>query len=145
MIHEILSSDVEFAQGMLKSSHSDLEIIAYLTSRGIEAAKAAALLDDLRHGRKPSVQLAFLPGVRSSAATIQPGPAAPDAPPASETPRRHSHRTRMHQRQGVPWWFIFLVAIFVLAIGYAFFEMGADESSESASKIKHELPPPPGK
>ena len=145
MIREILSSDVEFAQGMLSSSHSDAEILAYLTSRGIEPGKAADLLDDLRHGRKPTTQLAFLPRVGRSSAAGGSRPAVADAPPTSETPRRHSHRRRTHRRQGVPWWFIILAAIFILALGYAFFEMGADDSSESVSAVKHELPPPPGK
>ena len=145
MIHEILSSDVEFAKGMLNSSHSDAEILVYLTSRGIEPAKAADLLDDLRHGREPSARLAYVPGVGRSPATGQPRPGGADAPPTSETPRKHSHRGRMHQRQGVPWWFILLALIFIVALGYAFFEMGSAASNESVSKVKHELPPPPGK
>jgi hypothetical protein len=145
MIREILSSDVEFAQGMLNCSHSDAEILAHLTSRGVEPAKAAQLLDDLRHGRQPSFQFAYGLGVSAAPSTSGPRAAGAHAPPTSETPRRHSHRGRSHQRPGVPWWFIILALIFMLACGYAFFEMGADNSSESVSKVKHELPAPPGK
>jgi hypothetical protein len=144
MIREILSSDVEFARGMITSSHSDAEILAYLTSRGIEPAKAAELLDDLRHGRKPSAQVAFMPGAGRSPATERPRPAEADASQQPESPRRHSHKGR-HQRKGVPWWFILLVVIFILALGYALLELGGQASSESADKVKHELPPPPGK
>ena len=144
MIHEILSSDVEFARGMINSSHSDAEIVAYLTSRGIHAAKAAELLDDLRHGRKPNAQLAFVPGAVSSPPTNRPRPAGADAPPTQESPRSHSHRGRI-KHNGLPWWFILMVVIFILALGYAFFELGTDSSNESADTIKHELPPPPGK
>jgi hypothetical protein len=144
MICEILSSDVEFAQGMLKSSHSDAEILAYLTSRGIEPAKAAELLDDLRHGRKPNAQPAFVPGAGGSLTTNQPRPARAAALPAAEAPRRHSHRGSL-KRSGFPWWFILLIVIFIMALGYAFFEMGGDASSDSLGKAKHELPSPPGK
>jgi Tfp pilus assembly protein PilO len=45
----------------------------------------------------------------------------------------------------VLWWFILLAANFIVALGYAFFEMGADASNESVNKVKHKLPPPPGK
>jgi hypothetical protein len=144
MIREILSSDVEFAKGMLNASHSDAEILAYLTSRGLEPAKAAALLDDLRHGRKPNAQLAFVPGADSSPSTNRPRPAEANAPPTTESPQKHSHRRR-YKRNGVPWWLIILVFIFILALGYAFLEMGSDASSDSANTVKHELPPPPGK
>jgi len=59
MTHDILPSDVECAKAMLDSSHSDAEILAFLATRGIEPAKAGGLVDDLRHGRHPSVQLPF--------------------------------------------------------------------------------------
>ena len=144
MIRELLSSDVEFAQGMLNSSHSDAEILASLTLRGIEPAKAAELLDELRHGRKPSVLLAFLPGVEGSPQAGGPRPGGADAPPTPEPPHKHAHRGS-HQRNGVSWWFIFLMVLFILALGYAYVEMGSDASKESVGKAKHELPPPPGK
>jgi hypothetical protein len=145
MIHEILSSDVEFAKGMLSSSHSDVEILAYLTSRGIEPAKAANLLDDLRHGRKPSAELAFVLGLGRYPATDRPRSAGAEVPLTLEARRRHPHRRRSHRHYGVPWWFILLALIFIVALGYAFFEMGSDASSESINAVKHELSPPSGK
>ena len=145
MIREILSSDVEFAKGMLASSHSDAEILGYLTSRGIEPAKAVELLDDLRHGRQPNTPLAFEAGTTRSPAAERGGPAKAHAPVAFESPRRHSHGRRRYKQLSVPWWFVFLAAIFILALGYAFLQMGADASRESVNKVKHELSPPPGK
>ena len=145
MIHEILTSDVEIARGMLSSNHSDTETLAYLTSRGIEPVKAANLLDDLRHGREPSAQFAYALGVRMSPSAGGPRSDGADALPTSETPMRHAHRKRTHHRLGVPWWFILLALVFIAALGYAFFEMGAGASSESISNVKHELPRLPGK
>jgi hypothetical protein len=145
MIHEILASDVEFAQGMINSSHSDPEILAYLTSRGIESARAAELLDDLHHGRKPNIKVPFVPGAGSA-------PAGSPAPTRrAETPqqnhqalRKHVHKGK-HKRHGMPWWFVLMVVIFILALGYAFLEMGANESDAIVNKVKHEIPPAPGK
>ena len=145
MIHEILSSDVEFAKGMLGSSHSDAEILAYLASRGIDPAKAVELLDQLRHGRKPDTPPAFVPGGAGHPATESGRAAGADAFPASGSRRKHSHGRRRYKQPSMPWWFILLAAIFILALAYAFFEMGSDVSKESVDKVKHELPPPPGK
>ncbi len=145
MIREILSSDVELAKGMLEASHSEAEILACLASRGIDSAKAAELLADLRHGRRPDTRLAFdLGGAPPAAIESRHAPGG-DGVPASESRRRHSHGRRRYHRQGVPWWFLVLAAIFILALAYAFFEVGSDVSKESVSRVKHELPPPPGK
>jgi hypothetical protein len=144
MIREILASDVEYAQGMLEAHHSDPEVLASLTSRGVEPAKAAELLDDLRHGRKPNAQLGFVPRARRSPVTTQPRPARMDAPSSSESPHRHHHRTA-HKRGGLPWWFVLLLVTFLLALAYAFVEMETRLSNESLDNARHEIPPPPGK
>jgi hypothetical protein len=145
MIHEILSSDVEFAKGMLDSSHSDAEILGYLASRGIDPAKAVELLDNLRHGRKPNTPMAFVPASTSQPATESGRAAGTDALAESESRRRHSHGRRRHRQPHRPWWFILVAAIFILALAYAFFEAGTEASKDSVNKVKHELPPPPGK
>jgi hypothetical protein len=145
MIHEILSSDVEFAKGMLDASHSDAEILGYLASRGIDPAKAAELLDDLRHGRKPNTPMTLVPHAPGPTAAERGGPVGADAFPGSESRRRHSHGRRRYKQPRMPWWVILLAAIFILALAYAFFEAGSEASKESVSKVKHELPPPPGK
>jgi len=141
MIHEILQSDVELARGMLDSSHTDAEILSYLASRGIEAAKAAQLVDDLRHGRAPIVQSPFGPDLSSSGARAKPRAAMPEAAAPAQPPRHHSHRRR-HGGGGIPWWFVLLAVIFLLALGYALFET---DTHVSTNADKHDIPPPPGK
>ena len=144
MIREILSSDVEFAKGMLDSSRSDTQILACLSSRGIDSAKAVDLLDDLRHGRRPDTRPVLVPGSTGHSATESGRAAGADAVPASASQRRHSHGRRRHKHSRVPWGFILLAAIFILALVYALFEMGSDASKATVDKAKHDLPPPPG-
>lgn len=144
MIHEILSSDVEFAQGMLDSSHPDAEILTSLASRGIEPAKAAQLLDDLRHGRDPGIQVQFALGSTARRATREPGRTTEDAPQAAGSPQPHS-RHRKHKRFGASWWFVLLVVIFLWALWYAWFKTGADPSQDAIDFDKHKIPDAPTK
>jgi len=141
MIREILSSDVEFAQGMLEASHSDAEILASLAARGLEPAKAAGLLDDLRHGRKPRAQLAFVPGPVIPRAAKGLEPAGASAIRSPEPSRKRLHRKK-HRRKGIPWGFILVALIFIGALGYTLIQLQAYLSRESADKIRHELPAP---
>ena len=67
MIHEILESDVAVARELINSNHPDTEIVAVLASRGIEPAKTTRLLDNLHHGRKPTI--ADVPGLIEGAST----------------------------------------------------------------------------
>lgn len=145
MIHEILSSDVELAKGMLESSHSDAEILGYLASRGIDPAKAIELLDNLRHGKKPDTPMVFVPGGARHPATESGRALVADASPAAESRRRHSHSRRRYKQPRMPWWLILLAATFILALAYAFFVGGSDAAKESVDTVKHELPPAPGK
>src|ERR1035438_8941236 len=117
MIHEIVSSDIEFAQGMMDSGHADAEILAYLASRSLDPAKAAQLVDDLRHGRKPSAQLPF--ELHPEAPRGIEGRATPsdDTHEPHRSHRRHSGSGR-HHSAGIPWWFILLVTIALVALGY---------------------------
>ena len=144
MIHDILSSDVDFAKGMMNASHSDAEILVYLASRGLEPANAAHLVDDLRHGRKPSVRLPseFRPAGHSAVGGR--GLANKEAAPA-----QHSHPSRSgsrkHRRSDIPWWFIILAGIALLAFGYVFFGSGTRVSRDAVDLEKHQIPPPPGK
>ena len=144
MIHEILPSDVELARGMLDSSHSDAEILAYLASRGIEPSKAAELVDDLRHGRTPTTQFPYGPGAAARRATVEPRAADRQAHQTPDSPPRHSHR-RKHKRSAIPWWFVLLVLIFIFALGYILFEAGREVTSKGIQQDRHELPPAPGK
>jgi hypothetical protein len=69
MTREILRTDIELAIKLRKADRSDDEVIAALALRGVDAAKAAQLVDDLRHDRNVSSQilsgLEFAPRRRS--------------------------------------------------------------------------------
>jgi hypothetical protein len=144
MIHEILPSDVEFAREMLHASHSDAEILTALASRGIEPARAAQLVEDLRHGRKPNSQAQFALGSSARRPKREPGTATEDAPPAAGSQQPHS-RHRRHNRSGVSWWFVLLVVIFLWALWYAWFKAGADPSQDLIDFDKHRIPDAPTK
>ena len=142
MTHDILPSDVDFARAMLDSNHPEAEILAFLVSRGIEAAKAGSLIDDLRHGRHPSAQLPFGPGEGRPGATAKAPAAAGDAPPHSRLPQSRPHRR--HRRSRVPWWFVGVMIIFVLALGYALFEAWNAANRMGVQQDKHDVPDAPG-
>ncbi len=144
MIHEILPSDIEHARGMLEAGHSDTEICVNLTSRGVQPAKAAAVVEDLRHGRSPSVPLpdSLVPPHRSRRG--EPHAAAHPAPKKPDSRHKHSHR-RNHQRALIPWWFVLLVLAFLLALGYAMFLAGREVTHRGIQQEKHAIPTPPGK
>jgi hypothetical protein len=138
MTHDILPSDVAFARGLLKGIQPDSEIINSLAARSIEPAKAAQLIDDLRHGRDPKVQMHFVLGVRPKEANP---PATPQVPvTAPSAPRR-----KKHKRSRVSWWAIALGMIVLWAIWYAWLKLGADASRDLHELDKHRLPDPPTK
>jgi hypothetical protein len=56
MTHDILQSDIILATKLVADQLPDEEIILALVHRGVDPAKAANLLDDLRNGRKPTAQ-----------------------------------------------------------------------------------------
>ena len=144
MIHEIVSSDVELARGMMDSGRSDIEILAYLASRSVEPAKAAQLVDDLRHGRKPSAQLPFELRPAAPSAVGGPRTAGEEAQSA-----KHAHRKRSgsgkHKRSAIPWWFVILLGITALALGYLLLGPGSSAPTDAINNEKHEIPPAPGK
>jgi hypothetical protein len=140
MIREIVSSDVDLARGMMDSGHSDPEILAYLASRGLEPARAAQLVDDLRHGRTPSAQLPFAlrpPGDRAGGGR---GTATGEAHHAPHSHRKRS-RTSKYKLSAIPWWFVILASTALLALGYLLLQVGTHLSTDGIDKSKHELPP----
>lgn len=144
MIHETLPADVEFARGMINASHSDAEILASLAARGLEPAKAAAMVDDLRHGRAPSFQLPYPPDAVFRSTTRRSRSAAVHPPPPAPAPELQPHH-RKHHRSRVPWWFVLLALFFLCALGYALFETGRAVSGSAVQDSKHDLPAAPGK
>jgi hypothetical protein len=142
MIHEILRSDLDFARGLISSNRPDTEILAFLASRGVELTKATQLLRDLHHGRPPTVQPPVAPRSDGGGAVRNLGAARRNVPQ-----ERHSHRRRSlkgeHPRFEIPWWFVILVGIALLALGYVLLEAGTQLSTEAVDKDKHELSPAP--
>ena len=147
MIHEILISDVELARGMIESGHSDPEILACLTSRSLDPAKAAQLVGDLRHGRKPNAQRPF--DLRQTVHTTDEGRSTERSQAHQPPPAEHSHRKRSrsgkHKRASIPWWFVLLACIALGALGYVLFEAGKQASAEGINAEKHQIEPAPGK
>ena len=144
MIHEILPSDVELARGMLDASHSDAEILANLASRGIEPAKAAELVDDLRHGRTPRTECPYQLAATGRRQKPRPEATDPQVPQKPDSPHGRSHR-KPHKRSAIPWWFAVLALIFILAIGYALFEAGRAVTRSGMQQDRHEIPAAPGR
>ena len=102
MTHDILQSDIELATRLRDEQRPDEQIISALVHRGIDPAKAAQLVDDLRNRRRPSVQ-AQLPAEfslprrskpRSAAQENQNGqpPRSSPPPPRNQPPARPATR-----------------------------------------------------
>ena len=144
MIHEVLPSDVELAQGMLNDSYSDAQILAALTSRSIEPVKAAQLVDDLRHGRPPRVQVSFALGSTTHRVTSGPTTPKDDAPQTADSRPPHS-RHRSHKRGSGSWWIALLVVIGLWALWYVWVKAGAEVSQDAIDFHKHQVPEPPTK
>jgi hypothetical protein len=137
MTGDVLPSDVEFARGLLNSSLSDPEILEHLLTRGIDRDKAAQLLDDLRHGRKPQVQVHFALGSTGRTQHRRPKP--------SRRNNLAQSGGSMRRRAVGLWWFILIAVIFCCVIGYAFFRTGANASKNSNDVNQHTTPAAPGK
>jgi hypothetical protein len=52
MTHDILPSDVELAQALIRDKCPEAYVVAALCARGVDGFKAAHLVDDLQHGRR---------------------------------------------------------------------------------------------
>jgi hypothetical protein len=66
MTKDILLSDVDLAERLIKAGRPDDEIIATLLKRGIEAGKAAKLVLDLRQGVQVAPEVYATPVMRES-------------------------------------------------------------------------------
>ncbi|HOC56099.1 MAG TPA: hypothetical protein PKI20_10795 [Verrucomicrobiota bacterium] len=144
MIHEILPSDVEFAKGMLDASHSDEEIRTSLAARGIEPAKAAALVDTLRHGQTPHIP--FPPGLPVARHHHEASPSASNSPPPEKrhVSREHFHRNKL--KASARWlWVVVVAVIFTVAIGYVLLQVVGVVTHMGVQQDIHELPHSPGR
>jgi hypothetical protein len=144
MMHEILPSDVVFAREQLSCARPDTEILAALAARGVERVKANQLLDDLHHGRTPDAQPPVVPQPRGDDAVGSCGAAMGGAPHRRHSHGRRSRRSR-HHRSGIPWWFLIVACIALLALLYLLFEVGTSASRNAIDEDKHAVPSGSGK
>ena len=144
MIHEILSSDVDFARAELNAERPDAEILAAFTSRGVERAKASQLLDDLQHGQVPVIQLPVVPVPPAVGAVGSRDTAGVGAAHAKRSHGKRSGRSR-HRHAAFQWWFIILVVVALVALGYLLLEASKSASKSAIETDKHELPAGAGK
>jgi hypothetical protein len=128
MIQESLSSAIEYAQGMLRSNHSDAEILAGLTARGLEPAQAAELLEDLRHDQTSRHQEAEGHGGHASSHHGRRRRVRSHRHHSHESHHRPSYHGRKYKTRRTPWYFIPLAIIFVVAFVYAMIEIGVDRT-----------------
>lgn len=85
MTNDILLADIDYARRQMKDSAPDAAIVAGLISRGIEPAKAAQLVDDLRQGRRVTPALHLVLRSRTRRSTRPPG-ASPARPNSAAAP-----------------------------------------------------------
>jgi hypothetical protein len=96
MTGDVLRTDIEYAIRLLKANRSNQEAIAALGLRGVSAANAAQLVDDLRQGRRvtPEIlsRIEFAPRRSSRSKPVAPTsmPTQPSVP--VEEPRRRRRR-----------------------------------------------------
>jgi len=125
MIHEVLPSDVEYVKGMLDESHSDGEILASLAARGLEPAKAAELVDTLRHGQTPYIP--FPPGLPVARHHSDVSGRASNSPTQG---KRHVSRGNSHWEKpksiARSFWVVVLAVSFAIAIGYVLLQIARE-------------------
>ncbi len=130
MTSDILQSDIALATRLRDEQRPDDEILRALMSRGVDSAKAAQLLDDLRHGREVRGRSTLAPELglrrRSRAASTpvegdeRPPTPAPPVKPRNRTPPRAPHRHESPRT--FPLLFLALVALAVVVVGLVLFQ-----------------------
>ncbi len=135
MVHDVLDSDVQFAQGLIATNQSDDEILSALCRRGVAADKAFRLVQDLRN--KPSGKFAAALTGPSRGITQASSPVAPVEMQKSVEHKRE--RRLRHRPKSVPWWFLIIAAIFIWAIAYCLLH----EENSASDYEKHDLPAKP--
>jgi hypothetical protein len=100
MTRNLLPTDIELASRLVADGRSSDNVVAALVSRGVDAATAAQVADDLLHGRKvePEIPatLEIAPRRRRSKGSQPQQPPPPASPSAGE----ESHRRRRTRPPG---------------------------------------------
>jgi hypothetical protein len=123
MTHDILQSDIELATRLRDGHRTDEEIILALVHRGVDPGKAAQLADDLRSGRKATVEsplpaeltLARRSRSRSSARRASQSPPKRSPEPESRRKPRAQPTASGRKKPAVIW--LVTAALAVLSIG----------------------------
>jgi hypothetical protein len=122
MTHDILQTDIDLATRLRDDQRPDEEIILALAHRGVDAAKAAELVDNLRNGRAPTPQplippeFARLRRSRSRNVARETGQSPPTRPaPAASRVERQAQPAIQGRKKSVVLW-LAAVALVGLAI-----------------------------
>lgn len=122
MIRDILQSDVEFAIRLTNENLAEAEVIQALVRRGVDPAKAAQLVHDLRDGKQvscdPAAALEFTPRRRSRSRGNSSGTGASPSPGSAGT-AAHRERPTARRRGSPLFWKLFaiLVVLALLVVG----------------------------
>ena len=138
MFHEVLETDVQFARALMQSHQGDKEIISALRLRGVEAQKAAQLVNDLRHN-VPVKGLAFLPEARRAEQRLV---STPQGVKETATATPAEERRPRQRRKPISGWGLVIglvIIIFLWALGYCLLH----DENNPIDMEKHDLPTPP--
>jgi hypothetical protein len=121
MTHEILQSDIDLAERLLKEGQPDDEVSAALVRRGIEPGKAAALIADLHAGRPVRTQVMLPPElaavVLSKRAVAEPnGSNSRKQPAPSRSDARASARAHAGGQKSAFWFWVIVLFLVGLAV-----------------------------
>ena len=146
MTHDLLQSDIELATRLRDGHRSDEEIILALVQRGVDPGKAAQLADDLRNGRKATVESPLAAELtlgrrsRSRSAVHRTGQSLRRRSPEPESRRRRpEHRAALGRKKPAVIWLV-VAALAVVAIGVVgnalFHRHDTGAASEEAQALK---------
>ena len=149
MTHDILQTDIDLATKLKDDQHPDEDIVLALVRRGITQAKAAQLVDDLRHNRMASIQSAIpaefalgqRPALRRAAAQTE--QSSPKPSPQTASPREQPVRPPSRPRKKSPasWWAAAaLVALVIVVVALVLYRRHRDQTNSEPGQ-----PPKPSK
>ena len=112
MTHDILQTDIDLATRLRDDQRPDEEILLALAHRGVDPAKAAQLVDNLRNGRAPVTPPILPPEFarsrrsrsRSVARETVQSPPTPDPQAAPERERRARPASQGRKKFVAVWW-----------------------------------------
>jgi hypothetical protein len=140
MTHDILPTDIALAVKLVEEQRPDAEILEALAYRSVDPAKAAKVLDDLRHGRKP---VADSPLPREMTMTRRPRTKKPghesrddDAPRSAEPDAPRERRSPAASGRRIPGLVKIAVAsLLVLVIAAVAIVLSRRSNSESNAAV----------